>query len=174
MAEGHVVKFFIALFVVAAVVRAACVSDPGGLVGCPGFTAVLSVQDRMSQAEKVFNPNEPITFGLEITNTQNAPATLTAGSSCTAVVFEVEDSAGRRKWGSADNIACIQMLQPKVFQPLEAVTESGTWDQRSSDGSAVSPGTYVVTASVGQFVGSDGGMLDCRADLGKSSTFTIR
>jgi len=66
------------------------------------------------------------------------------------------------------------MLQPKVYQPLEAVTESDTWDQRSSDGSAVSPGDYVVTATVGQFVGSDGGMLDCRADLGQSSTFTIR
>jgi len=168
------VKVLIALFMMAAVVRAACVSDPGGMVGCPGFRAVLSVEDRMSQAEKVFNPDEPITFALEITNTQNAPATLTAGSSCTAVVFEVNDPAGRRQWGSADKIACIQMLQPKVYQPLEAVTESDTWDQRSSDGSAVSPGDYVVTATVGQFVGSDGGMLDCRADLGQSSTFTIR
>ena len=167
-------KLVIAMFVVAAVVRAACVSDPGGMVGCPGFTAVLSVEDRMSQAEKVFNPSEPITFGLEIINTQNAPATLTAGSSCTAVVFEVEDSAGRRQWGSADNIACIQMLQPKVYQPLEAVTESDTWDQRGSLGGPVSPGTYVVTANVGQYVGADGGMLDCRSDLSQSSTFTIR
>ena len=167
-------KVLIALFVLASVVRAACVSDPGGLVGCPGFRAVLVVADRMSQPETVFNANEPITFELEITNTQNAPATLTAGSSCTAVVFEVEDSAGRRQWGSADNIACIQALQPKVYQPLEAATESDRWDQRSSDGSLVSPGTYVVKANVGQYVGSDGGMLDCRSNLSQSSTFTIR
>jgi hypothetical protein len=169
-----VVKLLIALFVMAAVTRAACVSDPGGMLGCPGFRAVLTVEDRMSQAERVFNPNEPITFDLAITNTENAQATLTAGSSCTAVVFEVKDSAGRRQWGSADNIACIQMLQPRVYEPLETVTESNTWDQRKSDGGALAAGDYVVTASVGQFVGADGAMLGCDANLGQSSTFTIR
>jgi hypothetical protein len=163
-----------ALVAVAAVVRAGCVSDPGGTVGCPGFRAVLVVEDRMSQAANVFNPSEPITFDLAITNTRNVPATLTAGSSCTAVVFDITDSAKRRHWGSADKIACIQMLQPRTFAPFETVTESATWDQRDSGGAAVPPGTYVVSAAVGQFVSDAQGMVDCSADLGQSATFRIQ
>jgi hypothetical protein len=42
----------------------------------------------MSQAAAVFNTGEPITVELTTRNTTNAPATLTAGSSCTAVVYE--------------------------------------------------------------------------------------
>lgn len=167
-------KFFITLFVMAAVVKAACVSDPGGTVGCPGFTAALTVEDRMSQSESQFNPNEPIAFKMQVTNTSSEPATLTAGSSCTAVVFEITDAAGRRRWGSADQIACIQMLQPRTYEPLENVTEAATWDQRDSDGRPVPPGTYTVRAAVGQFVAADNALVDCQADLSKSATFTIR
>jgi len=164
----------VAAVVVAAVVRAACVSDPGGLTGgCGGFTALLTAKDRMSQAEKLFNPNEPITFELSISNTLNAPATLTAGSSCTAVVFEVADSAQRRHWGNADNIACIQMLQPRTYAPLEAVTEAAVWDQRDSEGTQVPPGTYTVSAAVGQFVSDTGGLVDCRVPLSQSTSFKI-
>jgi hypothetical protein len=94
--------FTFTLVVLAAAVRGACVSDPGGSTECRAFSTSLSVKDRMSQAEKQFNLNEPITFELLIANALNAPATLTAGSSCTAVVFEVTDSAQRRQWGSAD------------------------------------------------------------------------
>jgi Intracellular proteinase inhibitor len=170
-----VLKFSIALFVLAAVVRAACVSDPGGTIEeCRTFSTSLSVEDRMSQAEKLFNPHEPITFELLIANALNAPATLTAGSSCTAVVFEVTDSAGRRQWGSADNLACIQMLQPRTYAGLESVTEAATWDQRDSDGALVTPGSYAVTAAAGQYVSNAGGLLDCRTELSKSATFTIR
>jgi hypothetical protein len=164
-----------AAVVVAAAVRAACVSDPGGtLEECRAFRTSLTAKDRMSQAEKLFNPNEPITFELEISNTLNVPATLTAGSSCTAVVFEVTDSQRERQWGSADDIVCIQMLQPRRFDPLEVVAEAAIWDQTSSDGASVPPGTYTVTAIVGQFVSDTNGFVDCRGPLGKSSTFTIR
>ena len=96
--------FLFTLVVLAAAVRGACVSDPGDLGGppeCRAFDTSLAVKDRMSQAEKVFNVTEPITFELLIANALNAPATLTAGSSCTAVVFEVTDYAQRRQWGSA-------------------------------------------------------------------------
>jgi hypothetical protein len=175
MAEDRVLKFSIALFVLAAIVRAACVSDPGGTAAsCPTFSTSLSVEDRMSQAEKLFNPDEPITFELLISNTLNAPATLTASSSCTAVVFEVTDSAQRRLWGSADNIACIQMLQPRTYGALETVSEAATWDQRDADGELVALGSYVATAMVGQYVSDAGALLDCSAELGKSATFTIR
>jgi hypothetical protein len=167
-------KLLLTLVVLAAVVRGACVSDPGGTAECRAFDTSLSVKDRMSQAEKVFNLNEPITFELLIANALNEPATLTAGSSCTAVVFEVADSKQKRVWGSADNIACIQMLQPRTYAPLETVREADTWDQRDSDGAFVPPGTYVVTASVGQYASGTGGLLDCRAELGQSATFTIR
>jgi len=168
-------KFSVALFVLAAVVRAACVSDPGGTTEqCGTFSTSLSVEDRMSQAEKLFNLDEPVTFELSIANALNAPATLTASSTCTAVVFEVSDATQRRVWGSADNIACIQMLQPRTFGGLETVTEAATWDQRDAEGALVSPGSDVVTAAVGQYVSSAGGLLDCRAALGKTSTFTIR
>jgi hypothetical protein len=168
-------KLFVALFVVSAVVKAACVSDPGGLTEqCGVFRTSLSSLDRMSQAEKLFNPNEPITFELSISNTQNAPATLTAGSSCTAVVFEVTDSAQRRQWGNADNIACIQMLQPRTFAPLEVISEAATWDQLGRDDSQVPPGTYTVSAAVGQFVSDTDGLVDCRVPLSQSATFTIR
>lgn len=43
----------------------------------------------------------------------------------------VSQTAARR-WGNADGIACIQMLQPRTYAPLEVVTESSTWDQRDS------------------------------------------
>ena len=167
-------KFFLGLVVLAAVVRGACVSDPGGTAECRAFDTSLSVKDRMSQSEKVFNLNEPITFDLLIANALNEPATLTAGSSCTAVVFEVADSSQKRVWGSADNIACIQMLQPRTYAPLETVRESDTWDQRGPDGTFVPPGEYLVTATLGQFVSGVGELVDCRAELGESAAFTIR
>jgi hypothetical protein len=164
----------IAAVMLAAVVRAACVSDPGGIAeSCGAFTTLLTVKDRMSQAANVFNPNEPIAFELMTTNTLNAPATLTAGSSCTAVVFEVADANGRH-WGNADDIACIQMLQPRTFAPLEAVNEVVTWDQRDADGIPVPAGTYTVSAVVGQYASTENGLVDCRGPLGKSATFTIR
>ena len=167
-------KFLITLVVLAAVVRGACVSDPGGTAECRAFDTSLSVKDRMSQSEKVFNLTEPITFELLIANALNEPATLTAGSSCTAVAFEVADSTQKRVWGSADNIACIQMLQPRTYAPLETVREADTWDQRDSEGAFVPPGTYVVTASVGQYASGSGGLLDCRAELGESARFRIQ
>jgi hypothetical protein len=122
----------------------------------------------------VFNTGEPITFELTTTNTTNAPATLTAGSTCTAVVFEVFDAAQRRRWGNADGIACIQMLQPRTYAPLETVTESSTWDQQDS-GAPVPRGAYTVTANVGQYASdSEGALVDCRASLSKSAAFTIQ
>lgn len=167
-------KLLITLVVLSAVVRGACVSDPGGTAECRAFDTSLSVKDRMSQSEKVFSLNEPITLELLIANALNEPATLTAGSSCTAVVFEVADSTQKRVWGSADNIACIQMLQPRTYAPLETVTEADTWDQRDSEGAFVPAGTYAVTASVGQYASGSGGLLDCRAELGESATFRIQ
>jgi hypothetical protein len=172
---ARVLKFVISLFVVAAVVRAACVSDPGGTAEeCRRFSTSLSVEDRMSQSVTVFNPNEPITFDLLMSNTLDAPATLTASSSCTAVVFEVVDSEQKRLWGNADGIACIQMLQPRTFAPLERVSESATWDQRDSDGAPVPPGTYTVSAAVGQYASDANGLVDCRVPLSQSATFTIQ
>lgn len=161
--------------VLAASLPAAC-TDGGssGTAACRTFGTSLSIEDRMSQAANVFNPGEPITFELTIANTRNSPATLTAGSSCTAVVFEVTDSAQRRRWGSADQIACIQMLQPRTYAALETVRELATWEQRDSVGAVVAPGAYVVTASVGQYVSDAEELLDCRAELGKSATFTIQ
>jgi hypothetical protein len=142
---------------------------------CNTFSTTLTVQDRMSQSVNVFNPNEPITFELTITNTTNAPATLTASSSCTAVTFEVFDAAKQRRWGSADGIACIQVLQPRMYAPLETVTESATWDQRDTGGAPVSAGAYTVSANVGQYASGPGGELeDCRVALSKSEAFTIQ
>lgn len=153
-----------------------CSPDNANETGsCNTFRTTLSVKDRMSQNVTEFNPNERVTFELEITNATNAPATLTAGSSCTAVVFEVFDAAKRRLWGSADNIACIQMLQPRTYEPLEVATEASDWDQRDSHGMQVPPGVYEVTANVGQYASdSEGQLIDCRAPLGRSATITIR
>ncbi|HVS23964.1 MAG TPA: hypothetical protein VMU03_09605, partial [Gammaproteobacteria bacterium] len=91
----------------------------------------------MSQGAGVFNPGEPITFELQIANTWIIPATLTAGSSCTAVVFEVFDASKQRLWGSADGINCLMMLQTRTFSPLEVVTESSTWNQNGSGSTGV-------------------------------------
>jgi hypothetical protein len=141
---------------------------------CQTFATALTVQDGLNQAASVFNPGEPITFALRVTNTQNSPATLTASSSCTAVVFEVEDSTQRRRFGSADEIACIQMLQPYTFAPLEAVTWSSTWSQADSGGMPVEAGSYRVTANVGQYVSSSQDLVDCRTAVSRSAVFAIR
>ena len=161
-------------FALALALPVACSNGSSDTAPCATFRTSVSVKDRMSQAVSAFNPAEPITFELAITNRLNAPATLTASSSCTAVVFEVVDSAQRRRWGSADQIACIQMLQPRTYAPLETVDESASWDQKDSGGAAVPPGTYVVTAAVGQYVSDAAGLVDCRAALGKSASFTIQ
>ena len=160
-------------FALAPALPVACSNSSSDTAPCATFRTSLSVKDRMSQAANVFNPAEPITFELAITNTLNAPATLTASSSCTAVVFEVIDSTQRRLWGNADEIACIQVLQPRTYAPLETVNESASWDQKDSDG-AVPSGTYVVTAAVGQYVSNAAGLVDCRAALSKSGSFTIQ
>jgi hypothetical protein len=86
----------------------------------------------------------------------------------------VFDAAQRRRWGNADGIACIQMLQPRTYGPLETVRESSSWDQRDS-GAQVPRGAYTVTANVGQYASnSDGALVDCRAALSKSAGFTIQ
>ena len=161
-------------FALALALPVACSNGSTDTAPCATFRTSLAVKDRMTQAANVFNPNEPITFELAITNTHNSQATLTASSSCTAVVFEVTDSAQRRRWGSADQIACIQMLQPRAFAPLETVNESASWDQKDSGDAAVAPGTYVVTAAVGQYASDSGELVDCREELGKSASFTIQ
>jgi hypothetical protein len=160
---------------VAAALLGACSSESSSTPEvCRTFTTSLTVRDRMSQGATVFNTGEPITFELTTTNTTNAPATLTAASSCTAVVFEVFDTAQRRRWGNDDGIACLLMVQPRTFAALETVTESDTWDQRDAGG-PVPRGAYTVTANVGQYASdSQGSLVDCRAALSKSAGFTIQ
>ena len=167
-------RVYVALLASVAGVPSACTDDGPGQASCLTFSTSLSVKDRMSQTANVFNPNESITFELQITNRTNAPATLTAGSSCTAVVFEVFDSAQQRRWGSADRIACAQALQPRTYAPLEVVSESSDWDQRDSNGMPVPAGPYTVTANVGQYASDSSGLVDCRAALTRSATFRIQ
>ncbi|HET8697726.1 MAG TPA: BsuPI-related putative proteinase inhibitor [Gammaproteobacteria bacterium] len=140
---------------------------------CGIFRTELTVKDRMSQGVDIFNPGEAVTFELAITNTSNAPATLTAGSSCSAVVFEVFDSTKQRLWGNADGIACLMMLQARTYAPLETVRESSTWDQRASGGAQVPTGSYTVIADVGQYAPAVGQLVDCRARLSKSAQLAI-
>ena len=95
----------VALTLMTAAVTAACDGGSGSSASeCRVFRTALSVEDRMSQVAGVFNPGEPITFELQIANTSVIQATLTAASSCTAVVFEVFDASEQRQWGSADGI----------------------------------------------------------------------
>ena len=161
-----------ALAVMSAALMVACDGGtPSSASECRIFRTTLSVKDRMSQGAGVFNPGEPITFELQIANTSIIPATLTAGSSCTAVVFEVFDASKQRLWGSADGINCAQVLQSRTYSPLEVVTQSSTWNQKGSGptGGQAPSGDYLVTASVGQYVG----LLDCRAELSQTATFRI-
>ena len=181
MPNARMKSFYVASLVLSITLPAAC-DNEGGKTGpspseCRTFRTALAVKDRMSQAADVFNPGEPVTFELQIANTTNTPATLTAGSSCTAVVFEVSDAAKLRRWGSADGIACFAMLQPRTYSPLEVVTEASTWNQKDSGaaGMQVPSGDYVVTANVGQYVTApQGGLIDCKAALGKTTTFRIQ
>jgi hypothetical protein len=129
----------------------------------------------MSQGAGVFNPGEPITFELQIANTSIIPATLTAASSCTPVVFEVFDASEQHQWGGADWVECVVAAQPRTYSPLEVVTESRTWNQKGSGptGAQVPSGNYRVTASVGQYLSASQGRVDCRAELGQTTTFRI-
>ncbi|HTE39660.1 MAG TPA: BsuPI-related putative proteinase inhibitor [Steroidobacteraceae bacterium] len=112
---------------------------------------------------------------MKIKNTTNAPATLTASSSCTAVVFEVIDASKQRQWGSADGIACIQALQPRTYAPLESVTYASTWKQKNTGNTQVPAGTYHVNADVGQSMTNiKGNEFLCRAELSKNKNFVIQ
>ena len=159
-----------------AVLTTACSHGGGGADDCQTFRTALSVKDRMSQAVTVFNPGEAINFELEITNTTNAGATLSAASSCTAVVFEVFDATQQRRWGSADGVNCMPPLVPRTYAALETVTESQAWDQTDSGGTRVTSGQYQVKAEVGQYASSPSaqGPVDCRAQLNRSMTFLIQ
>ena len=146
----------------------------GGQSACSAFRTTLSINDRMSQVSQTFVPGEDITFVFEISNTTTYPIILTAGSSCTAVIFEVFDNGAQRKWGSADNIACIAMLQPRTYAPYESVTYTSVWNQHDSGSAQVPSGNYQVTATAGQYATDNQGRLfDCKATLGKTASFTI-
>jgi hypothetical protein len=168
------------LVVVSAAATAACDNGGSGASGarsgssaCRTFRTTLAVRDRMSQAVGVFNSGEPITFELRIANSTNNGATLMAGSSCTAVVFEVSDSANQRRWGNADGIACVVRAQPHLYAPFEVVTESSMWNQKDSAGVQVPTGDYVVTASVGQYLAIPQGLVNC-PELGQTATLRIQ
>jgi len=169
------------LVVVSAAVLGACDNGGSGASGATSgssacrktFRTTLAVRDRMSQAVGVFNSGEPITFELQIANATNNGATLMAGSSCTAVVFEVSDSANQRRWGNADGIACVVAAQPHLYAPFEVVTESSMWNQKDSGGVQVPTGDYVVTASVGQYLSIPHGLVNC-PELGQTATLRIQ
>lgn len=160
--------------VLISLLSAACAGVSRDTAACSAFGTALVLRDRVGQAAATFNAGEPIELELAVANLRREPSTLTAGSSCTAVLFEVTSSAQRRVWGSADGIGCIQMLQPRTYAPLETVLHSVVWDQRDSDGTVVQPGTFRVAGSVGQYASDAAGLVDCGADLGKSATFRIR
>jgi hypothetical protein len=164
--------FVASLVLTSAVVTTAC--DNGGTDGigdCQTLRTALSVKDRMSQTESVFNPGEAITFELSITNTTIFRPTLMLAASCVPVVFAVFDAAGRRLWGNF-GVTCVVNPPPLTFQPMETVTESLTWNQVASGGQVPS-GRYDVAAEVGQYV-SPQGLLDCGAQLNQSASFLIQ
>jgi hypothetical protein len=160
----------------ATVLCAGCAEEsPPGSDPCRTFNTTLAVRDRMNQPATSFAPGEEIVFDLTVANVTNAPATLTAGSTCTAVVFEVFDAGKNRLWGSADNIACIQMLQPRTYLPFESVHYTDTWRPALYDNLPAPPMTVTVTANVGQFMtDAQGRQHECRTALSKSATFTIQ
>jgi hypothetical protein len=141
---------------------------------CDTFRTLLTVKDRMSQPAQHFIVGEPITFELQVANTTNFNATLTAGSTCGGVVFEVFDNSNQRRFGSMDGVMCIQMTQPRTYASLEATINAYTWNQAASD-NQVEPGTYSVVANVGQWVtNAEGQQIDCKVALQKTASFTIQ
>ena len=162
-----------ALALMSAAVTAACDGGAAPSAGeCRTFRTTLSVNDRMSQVAGTFNPGEPITFELQIANTWIIPAKLVAGWSCEPVVFEVFDASKLPLWSSADGIVCLAILDTRTFSPLEVVTESSTWNQTSSGsiGVQVPSGDYTVTAHIAAYVPASQGLVDCRPELGQTTT----
>ncbi len=142
---------------------------------CDVFKSTLAVQDRFLQPATAFNSGEEIHFNLEIANTTNAPATLMESSPCSAVTFEVFDSAKQRQWGSADNIGCIQVLLPRNYLPYERLQYTGTWQPDPNGSPPVQPGTFTVVATVSQYIGdSQGQLLQCHEALSTSARFRIQ
>jgi hypothetical protein len=166
----------IVTFVAASILVLGCSeeSPPGG-DPCRTFNTTLAIRDRMNQPATVFAPGEEIAFDLTVANVTYTSATLTAGSTCTAVVFEVFDAGQNRLWGSADDIACIQMLQPRTYLPFESVHYEDTWRPALYDNLPAPPSVLTVTANVGQFMtDAQGRQHECRSALSKSATFTIQ
>jgi hypothetical protein len=128
----------------------------------------------MDQPATTFNTGEAITFQLSIANQHDTPATLTAASSCQATTFEVWSITEQRLWGSADGIACVMAVQPRVYAPREEVVYETTWNQRDGNGAQLPAGTYSMRAHAGQYAtDAQGKLTHCSAKLDKTATFRI-
>jgi Intracellular proteinase inhibitor len=131
---------------------------------CGAFASTLTIKDRMQQPVNVFNPGEPVTLEMRITNASANPAALGSGTECTQGFF-VADRSNNMVWHSGDGVACTMQFIQIQLAPGETFIYSRQWNLTGHDGTRLPAGVYTVHTA---------DSTECSEALHKSALLNIR
>jgi hypothetical protein len=106
---------------------------------------------------KTYEQGEPIDMTLRFINCASQPITRTYPDA-QRYDFSAKAEDGEEAWRWSDGVAFEEVLGEETYQPGEQLTFTESWDQTGSDGQAVQPGQYELTA---EDVGCDESMENC-------------
>ena len=107
----------------------------------PTLRLTLDVPGRVRAATRV-----PIVLRAE--NTGSAPLDLYLRGRTIAFDVTIDRSSGERVWRRLEGEIVPAIVQLRTLAPGEIMALEASWDQRDANGGAVSPGDYVVRASL--------------------------
>jgi flagellar hook assembly protein FlgD len=105
------------------------------------------VEFTLSTPRQVYAVGQEVPFEMRLRNRGDRPVTLTfpTGQDFDIVV---RNAAGMTVWRWSEGRAFTQALRDVTLAPGEERRFSATWDQQTSDGRQVDPGTYQATATL--------------------------
>lgn len=96
----------------------------------------------MTVAKATFQPGEPVTVAMRVTNVSAAPITVTTGGQPYDVLVR---QRGALVWQWSHDKAFTQAVRHTEMTPGDARSYQASWDQRDLQGRPVEPGTYEVS-----------------------------
>ena len=90
----------------------------------------------------------PVPITLRVENATDRTLTLYLTGRDIAFDLVVEDASGTVVWRRLHEQVVAAILRVEILEAGDALVLEDTWDQRSNDGEAVGPGTYLVRGEV--------------------------
>lgn len=135
--------FIQGLVVIGLISSLGCPEDAESLLGAPAtpFSATLVLLDGSGGMASTFDPGEPITLRLEVTNRMSSIAVLTFP---TAQLFDfvVSDAADAEVWRWSYGRFFATVVTPLEFAPNETRAFTVVWSQDDNTAKPVDPGSY--------------------------------